>query len=181
MSGYAVKNDNTGWRSVDSPGDVIAGETFYTEVPAVFHYNELRAAKKAALLAYEDSLRETGATWPSPTGNDKSYRIRMDKGDILNYTVLGLNAVSAATATDGAHSTFFSTYADPGMTLFSTDNGTVPTLDTKEKAIDFAEVMLKAHRDVAAVSYTKQAEIDVLPDNEATIAAYDVTTGWPVI
>lgn len=153
-------------------GGVIVYET---------NYDSLRAAKKTALKDYENSLRDTGATWPSPTGNDKPYRIRMDLGDIQNYTALAINAVSAATATDGAHSTFLSTYADPGMTLFSTDTSTVPTLDTKEKAINFATVMLTAHRDVAAVSYSKQAEIDALLDNEATIAAYNVTTGWPSI
>lgn len=182
MAGFAVKNDFTGWRSVNNAGDIIAGETFYTTLPSDFFYNDLRSAKLSALREYENTLRDTGAIWPNPPGNDKRYRVRVDAGDIEKYNSVALKVAFAKIPTDNTFTTFEKSWSALSGTIFSVEAVPVAlTLNTVDEGKDFTDKMLTAHQSIAATFFTKQAEILALPNNEATINAYDVTSGWPSI
>lgn len=56
---YAVKNDNQGWRAVNSEADVLDGEYFSAEIPATPIEN-IRASTWSSIKTKRDQLRFDG-------------------------------------------------------------------------------------------------------------------------
>ena len=50
---YAVRNDGQGWRAVNSKDDVVAGETFYDQLPSPTAAQLLAAAQQSQITALQ--------------------------------------------------------------------------------------------------------------------------------
>lgn len=143
--------------------DLIAAQTD-RNTPNV-DFDALRAAKLQEMINYYKSLVATGASYLT-----KQYSIRRTE-NLPRYTML----YSLANAAEAGDYTW-----DAGEEIMAID-GTQTAMATSAAMLAFGAVVLKASADVEKVYIDHEFAILSLVDNEATIAAYDVTDNWPSI